>query len=242
MTDKQHNSSFLQMVMFRNPGEFWLIFPKSRDGISMVRCIRIMVKLFLLGSWPNLSASLHLPSDILDSSFLASHLSQLFSSATSWIYHFICWFLFHYHAVKWHLAFINLLFTSLACCTRLSSATSLLSHSLFQSVCLTTLFPGSTTNVWPSCSQLYYSTPCVSRYHQTCMPDMMYWLCLIIEMLNKYLQMADSSSPGQAHKCDLWSVSYCEGKTAVIVSVWKLDFLRYMHVFRSGPPVLTRQT
>lgn len=75
--------------------------------------------------------------------------------------------------------------------------------SLHSSLCLSRcLSLRSTTNVWPSCSTLYYSVLCVSHRHQTCMPDMMHWLCLIIEMLNKYLQMVDPSSPSQAHKCD----------------------------------------
>lgn len=84
------------------------------------------------------------------------------------------------------------------------------------------LSPRSTANVWPSCSTLYYSAPCVSRRHQTCMPHMMHWGCLIIEMLNKYLQMADPSSPRQTHKCNLWSVSKSR-KTAIVVPVWRLD-------------------
>lgn len=49
------------------------------------------------------------------------------------------------------------------------------------------------------------------------MPHMMHWHCLIIEMLNKYLQMADLSSPSQAHTCDEASVN--AEKTAAIVAV-----------------------
>lgn len=84
--------------------------------------------------------------------------------------------------------------------SHLSSVTSLmslcLSLSQIYNKCLTKLF-----------HTVLFSAVCVSQRHQTCMPHMMYWHCLIIEMLNKYLQMADPSSLSQAHKCNLWSVS-----------------------------------
>lgn len=183
--------------------------------------------------WPPHSACLSSSSDIIFSCYHPAilHCNVLYL----WLHLFISFSLSHH---KCHLEFINQLFTSLIGWTHLFFVTSSLRPS--QSRCLSL---GSTTNVWPSCSPLYYSALCVSRYHQTCMPDMMHWLCLIIEMLNKYLQMADSSSPAQAQKCSLWTVSYAE-ETTVIVSIQRLSIkmhacFKTSRIQVSGAAVLT---
>lgn len=54
------------------------------------------------------------------------------------------------------------------------------------------------------------------------MPDKMHWLCLIIEMLNKYLQMADPSFPGRA-RIVINEPSARVEEVAAIVSAWRPD-------------------
>lgn len=87
----------------------------------------------------------------------------------------------------------------------------------------------SATNVWPSCSALYYSATCVrARRHQTRAPDMMHGLCLIIEMLNKYLQMADPSSAVQGPSIVINEASSRAQETAVTVPVRRLDIFSHL--------------
>jgi hypothetical protein len=55
---------------------------------------------------------------------------------------------------------------------------------------------------------------------------MMHRLCLIIEMLNKYLQMADQSSRRHRALVVIYEAVSADGgggKAVVTVSVWRLD-------------------
>lgn len=60
----------------------------------------------------------------------------------------------------------------------------------------------------------------------------MHCLCLIIEMLNKYLQMADPSYAGQTHEIviDEASVNVNRKEIAVIVSVCWLSRISYKYI------------
>lgn len=70
----------------------------------------------------------------------------------------------------------------------------------------------SATSVSPSRSALHYSA--------ALRPDMMHGLCLIIEMLNKYLQMADPSSSRRpaSRRSDEWGRRLCAALPVLDIS------------------------
>lgn len=67
-----------------------------------------------------------------------------------------------------------------------------------------------------------------ARRHQTRTADMMHGLCLIIEMLNKYLQMADPSSAVQGPTIVINEPSARAQETAVTVPVRRLDIISHL--------------